>query len=111
MIMEIAHTGRTGKDTSITFDTDNKIFCYGRGWHEVYIYAEQTRDVIGVVENLKNIGFKEVNSEEFRSITNTEYKQYEVSFDNGETWSTKFINNRELEDFKNKTSWLIKNVA
>lgn len=34
MIMEIAHTGRTGRDTSITFNTEKKIFCFGREKHE-----------------------------------------------------------------------------
>ena len=66
MKMEIAHTGRTGKETSITFDTDRKIFCYGRESHDVFIYAEQTRDVIGVVNALKRIGYVEVTAEEFR---------------------------------------------
>ena len=43
MKMEIAHIGRTGKETTITFDTDRKIFCHGREPHDVFIYAEQTR--------------------------------------------------------------------
>lgn len=66
MKMEVAHTGRTGKETTITFDTDRKMFCYGREPHDVYIYAEQTRDVIGVINDLKKIGYKEVIVEEFR---------------------------------------------
>ncbi len=66
MRMEIAHTGRTGKETTITFDTDRKIFCYGWESHDVYIYAEQTRDVMGVVNALKRIGYVEVTAEEFR---------------------------------------------
>ena len=65
MKMEIAHTGRTGKETTITFDTDRKIFCFGRMPHDVYIYAEQTRDVTGVIYALKNIGYEEVSVEEF----------------------------------------------
>ena len=66
MKMLIAHSGRTGKDTSITFNTDRNVFCYGRKEHDVYIYAEQTRDVTGVVNDLKKIGFIEVNAEDFR---------------------------------------------
>ena len=66
MKMEIAHSGRTGKDTSITFDTDRLIYCFGREEHDVYIYAEQTRDVMGVVADLNRIGYKEVTVEEFR---------------------------------------------
>lgn len=65
MRMEIAHTGKTGKDTSITFDTNQKILCYGREKHDVYIYAEQTRDVTSVIADLQNIGFEEVSREEF----------------------------------------------
>ena len=68
MKMEIAHSGRTGKDTSITFDTEREIYCYGRESHDVYIYAEQTRDVIGVVYDLNDLGYKEVSIEEFRNI-------------------------------------------
>ena len=109
MIMEIAHTGRTGKDTSITFDTDNKIFCYGREWHEVYIYAEQTRDVIGVVDNLINIGFKEVSVEEFKKTTNTEYKQYEISDDCGKSWYTRWLTKRELDGARNNF-WIVREV-
>ena len=66
MIMEIAHTGRTGKETSITFDTERNIFCYGRERHDVYIYAEQTRDVVNVVFDLKRIGYEEMSVAEFR---------------------------------------------
>lgn len=66
MKMLIAHTGRTGKDTSITFDTERKIYCYNREPHDVYIYAEQTRDVTGVVYDLQKIGYKEVTIEDFR---------------------------------------------
>ena len=66
MVMEIAHSGRTGKDTSITFDTEQKIYCYGREQHDVYIYAEQTRDVKGVVFDLEDLGFEEVDVTEFR---------------------------------------------
>ena len=64
--MEIAHTGRTGKETTITFDTERNIFCFGRCSHDVYIYAEQTRDVNGVIRDLKAIGYKEVTSDEFK---------------------------------------------
>lgn len=67
MKMEVAHTGRTGKETSITFDTDRNIFCYGRVSHDVFIYAEQTRDVLGVIRDLLEIGYKEVPIEEFGS--------------------------------------------
>ena len=66
MIMEIAHSGRTGKDTSITFDTDRKVYCMGREKHDVYLYAEQTRDVTGVIYDLGKIGYKEISCEEFR---------------------------------------------
>ena len=66
MTMEIAHTGRTGKETTITFDTERKVFCYCREPHDVYIYAEQTRDVKGVIADLKKIGYKEVSIEEYR---------------------------------------------
>lgn len=65
MRMQIAHSGKTGKDTSITFDTDEKIFCYGREKHDVFIYAEQTKDVTGVINDLKNIGFEEVDRGQF----------------------------------------------
>ena len=65
MKMEIGHTGRTGKDTTITFDTDRKIFCYGWESHDVYIYAERTRDVVNVVDALKRIGYVEVTADEF----------------------------------------------
>ena len=68
MIMTIAHTGRTGKDTSITFDTDKKIYCNSREEHDTYIYAEQTRDVTSVIRDLKHIGYTEVSSEEFRKV-------------------------------------------
>lgn len=66
MIMEIAHTGRTGKETTITFDTDTKTFCYNREKHDVFIYAERTGDVEGVVFDLKRIGYKEVDIATFR---------------------------------------------
>lgn len=66
MKMEIAHVGRTGKDTTIVFDTDRKIFCYGRAPYDVFIYAEQTRDVEGVVYGLEKIGYVEVTVEEFQ---------------------------------------------
>ena len=66
MIMEISHVGRTGKDTTINFDTERKIFCFTRYQkHDVYIYAERTGDVNSVVYALKGIGYKEVNIEEF----------------------------------------------
>lgn len=66
MRMEIAHMGRTGKETTITFDTDRKIFCYGWESHDVFIYAERTHDVINVVDALKRIGYVEVTAEEFK---------------------------------------------
>ena len=66
MKMEIAHTGRTGKETTITFDTDRKMFCYGMEPHDVFNYAEQTRDVVHVINDLKKIGYKKVTVEEFR---------------------------------------------
>lgn len=65
MRMEIAHTGRTGKDSTITLDTDRKIFCSGRQKHDVFIYAEQTRDVNNVITDLLRIGYKRVGVEEF----------------------------------------------
>lgn len=68
MRMEIAHTGRTGKDTSITFDTDKKIFCRNRERHDVFIYAGQTRDVNGVIRDLLDIGYKEVDCITFREM-------------------------------------------
>lgn len=69
MRMEIAHTGKTGKETTITFDTDRMMFCYAREPHDVFIYAEQTRDVLNVIYDLKRIGYKEVTVEEFRKET------------------------------------------
>ncbi len=66
MKMEIAHVGRTGKETTITFDTDKKIYCYGREPHDVYIYVEQTRDVKNVINDLTKIGYKEVERIYFR---------------------------------------------
>ena len=66
--MEIAHTGRTGRDTSITFNTEKKIFCFGREKHDVYMYAERTRDVIGVIKDLARAGFIEVGREEFKEV-------------------------------------------
>ncbi len=67
MKMEIAHTGRTGKDTSVTFDTDRKIYCLSREEHDVYIYAEQTKDVKYVIYDLIKLGYTEVSCEEFRA--------------------------------------------
>ena len=66
MKMEVAHIGRTGKETTITFDTDRQIYCYGREPHDVFIYAEQTKDVKGVITGLKNCGYREVTLDEFR---------------------------------------------
>ena len=66
MKMGISHIGQTGKETAITFDTDRNMFCYGRRPCDVFIYAEQFRDVTGVVNGLKKIGYAEVTVEEFR---------------------------------------------
>jgi hypothetical protein len=66
MIMAINHTGRTFKETGVTFDTDNRIFCSCYlGKHDVYIYAEQTRDVKGVIYDLEKYGYQEVDKETF----------------------------------------------
>lgn len=63
MKMHIAHFGRTGKDSSITFDTEEKVYYKGRNSHrvnhDVYIYAERTGDVDSVVMELKQLGYKE----------------------------------------------------
>ena len=66
MRMEIAHFGRTGKTTDVTFDTDRSIYVLERAPHDVYIYAERTRDVNGVISDLKRLGYKEVSIREFR---------------------------------------------
>ena len=66
MTMTIAHTGRTGKETTITFDTDRKVWCRNSEPHDVWMYAELTRDVKGVIRDLNNIGYTEVSVEEFR---------------------------------------------
>ena len=66
MKMLIAHSGRTGKETSITFDTDRKIFIHERGDFDVFLYAEQTRDIKGVISDLLKIGFREVSRNEFK---------------------------------------------
>ena len=65
MKMLIAHSGRTGKETSVTFDTDRKIFVRGREDFDVFLYAEQTHDVNGVIDDLLKIDFREVSREEF----------------------------------------------
>lgn len=65
MIMTIAHTGRTGKETTITFDTDRKVWCNTNKPHDVWIYAELTKDVNGVIRDLKNIGYTYIPVEEF----------------------------------------------
>ena len=66
--MQVAHTGRTGKDTSVTFDTDKQNFCRSRRpRHDVYIYAEQTRNVTGVIKGLEKIGYKEVDLNDFEA--------------------------------------------
>lgn len=65
MRMTIAHTGRTGKETTITFDTERKVWCYASKPHDVWIYAELTRDVNSVIRDLKNIGYTEIPVEEF----------------------------------------------
>lgn len=70
MRMLIAHTGRTGKDSSITFDTDREVFCRGRAKnHNAFIYAEKKSDVDSVVYDLTHSnrvgGFVEVSIDEF----------------------------------------------
>lgn len=65
MKMEVAHVGRTGKDSTITFDTDRKLFTRGRMEHDVYIYAERTADVNYIINDLKRINYREVSLEEF----------------------------------------------
>ena len=69
MKMLVAHSGRTGKDSSITFDTERKVFCRGRADHNVFIYAEKKSDVDGVVRDLihRAGGFVEVSLEEFEN--------------------------------------------
>lgn len=61
MKMMIAHVGRTGKNSTIIFDTETKT--YGKvpcGDHDVYIYAERTADVTYVIQDLKRLGYEEV---------------------------------------------------
>ena len=63
MKMMIAHVGRTGKDSTIIFDTEAKTYTRGHvhgGDHDVYIYAERTADVNYVIHDLKNLGYKEM---------------------------------------------------
>ena len=68
MKMKIVHSGKTGKDTSLTFDTDRKVFCMSRCVKEdVRIVAEQTRDVLWVKEDLLKIGYREVTVEEYNA--------------------------------------------
>ena len=65
MKMLVAHSGRTGKDSSMTFDTEREVFCYGRAEHNVFIYAEKKSDVTSVVGDLTRLGYKEISLDEF----------------------------------------------
>lgn len=63
MKMMIAHVGRTGKNSTIIFDTEEKTYrrtSYGD--HDVYIYTERTGDVTYVIQDLKRLGYREVKA-------------------------------------------------
>jgi hypothetical protein len=60
MRINVYHVGRTGKETSVTFDTETKQYCTKDSAADLRIYVEQTRDVKNLYLKLKYLGFIEV---------------------------------------------------
>ncbi len=62
MKMWVYHTGRTGKETSILFDTDRKSFRFGDlGFpkHDASVYVDRVKDITYLKWDLLACGFKE----------------------------------------------------